>query len=431
MNKKISLIRALFVVWCVCPIISAQTEPPVQTPPPTQLIDVLTLDTATETFLQRNLTLEAARLQINVAAAQKIAARLRPRPILSVTAENLRVSGGQQSFNQLYEVGATVAQPLELGGQRRLRRELAERTVSVAEAELATVLRGRLFEFRRAFYQALLARELLALAADNRDGFAELLRLTIVRFNEGDVSEGELIKVRLERIKFDTAVANAALNLRQSKIRLLELLGEGDFARTETLDVRGVLEFRERPLDLASLREAALVNRPDVKLAEAEIARAEAVFRLERVRGSGELVPFAGYRRVGDSNTLVAGVSVPLPFGNRNQGEIARAEAELRVGQANVRAVRNRTLAEVETAYQASETARELVLAYQMGVLKQADESGEIQLIAYREGAVELITLLDAQRTRTEVRENYYRALLNYYTGLLELERATGTELTK
>ena len=66
---------------------------------------------------------------------------------------------------------------------------------------------------------------------------------------------------------------------------------------------------------------------------------------------------------------------------------------------------------------------------FESGLLNQADESRDIQLAAYREGASELIALLDTQRTRTEIRANYYRALLNYETGLFRLEQATGVDI--
>lgn len=392
------------------------------------LADVLTIETATEQFLRRNLSLEAARLEVGVAEAERVAARLRPRPGLTVSAENLRVSG-DTPFDRLYEAGATVTQSFELGNQRGLRMEVAERTVAVAESELTRVLRSRLFELRRAYYDAILARTILAIEEENRDNFAELVRFNTVRFEEGDIAEGELIKVRLERIRYDSAAANARLALRQANIRLLEMLGESDFARAETLTVRGALEFRPAALDLATLRQAALSNRPEVKVAAAELARSQAITRLERARGKGEVTPYVGYKRVGVDNTVLAGVTVPLPFGNRNQGGIARAEAETRVAETNIRITQNRALAEVESAFRAYETAREQVNAFEMGILRQADESRDITVAAYREGVADIVALIETQRTRTEVRANYYRTVLQYYTSLFQLELATGVEI--
>ena len=94
-----------------------------------------------------------------------------------------------------------------------------------------------------------------------------------------------------------------------------------------------------------------------------------------------------------------------------------------------MRFARNHALAEVEAAFHAYETAREQIRAYEGGLLKQADESRDIQFAAYQEGATELISLIEAQRTRTEVRANYYKAILDFYTSIFQLELATGTDI--
>lgn len=390
--------------------------------------DYLSLETATDQFLRKNLAVEAARLEVGIAEAERIGAQFRPRPGLTVSAENLRLSG-ETPASQLNEFGISVAQPIELGNRKALRMEVAERTVSVSEAHLTEVLRRQLFDLKRTYYESVLAAVLLGIEQENRDNFEGLVKFNTVRFEEGYIAEGDLLKVRLERTKFDFAVANAGLVLRKAKIRLLELIGERDFERAVRVDVSSRLQVPLLDLNLMQLKETALVHRPEIKVAEAELALAQSSIKLERSRAKGEVVPYAGYKRVGRDNTVLAGVTVPLPIGNRNQSGIARAEAEQKVADTNLNLVRNRTLAEVEAAYRAYETAREQVRAYEAGLLKQADESREIQLAAYQEGATELITLIEAQKTRTEVRANYYRAIFDYYTSIFQLELATGTDI--
>jgi cobalt-zinc-cadmium efflux system outer membrane protein len=390
--------------------------------------DYLSLETATDQFLRKNLAVEAARLEVGVAEAERIGAGLRPRPGLTVSAENLRLSG-ETPASRLHEYGISVAQPIELGNRKALRMEVAERTVSVSEARLTEVLRRQLFDMKRTYYESVLARVLLEIEQENRDNFEGLVKFNTVRFEEGYIAEGDLLKVRLERTKFDFAVANAQLAFRRAKIRLLELIGERDFERAVRLEISNRLQAPPVDLNLMQLKETALVNRPEIKVAEAELALAQSSIKLERSRAKGEVTPFGGYKRVGVDNTLLAGVTVPLPIGNRNQSGIARAEAEQKVAETSLSFVRNRTLAEVDAAYRAYETAREQVRAYEAGLLKQADESREIQLGAYQEGATELITLIEAQKTRTEVRASYYRAIFDYYTSIFQLELATGTDI--
>lgn len=420
MKKLRAITSLLLILWTPLTLL-AQT-------PSTVSSDYLSLETVLDQFLRKNLSVEAARLEVGVAEAERIGARLRPRPGLTISAENLRLSG-ETPASRLQEYGISVAQPIELGNRKALRMEVAERTVSVSEARLTEVLRRQLFDLKRTYYESVLARVLLDTEQENRDNFEGLVKFNTVRFEEGYIAEGELLKVRLERTKFDFAVANAELGLRRAKIRLLELIGERDFERALRVETSNRLQVPPVNLNLAQLKETALVNRPEIKVAEAELALAGVSIKLERSRAKGEVTPYLGYKRVGVDNTVLAGVTVPLPIGNRNQSGIARSEAEQKVSETNLNLVRNRTLAEVETAYRAYETAREQVRAYEAGLLKQADESREIQLGAYQEGATELITLIEAQKTRTEVRANYYRAIFDYYTSIFQLELATGTDI--
>jgi outer membrane protein, heavy metal efflux system len=390
--------------------------------------DVLTLDAASERLVQKNLSLEAARLEVSRAEQARVYSRLRPRPTLDVSVENLKIAGNTP-FGNLYETGAVISQPIELGKQRNSRAEVAEKGVSLAEARLSGVLRQRLIEMRTAFFEVLLAQERLKSDDENSKNFDELLRYTEVRLKEGDIAPAELMKLRLEKIKYQSAQINSRLNLRQAKIRLLQVLGEVDFAKIDSLELREPFEFKDFNINLVSLKDTALQNRPDIKIAEAEFLRAQSVLKLETNRGKGEVVPYAGYRRVGVDNTVLVGVSVPLPFGNRNQLEIAQADADRKIAETVLQQNKNKTLAEVETVFLSFETAREQVKAYQIGILQQAEELQNITFLSYREGATELINLLEAQRTRTDLRSNYYQALLQYYTSLFQLELVTGIDL--
>ncbi|MEK6321874.1 MAG: TolC family protein [Acidobacteriota bacterium] len=386
----------------------------------------LTLDRVIDRFLQRNLSIEAAGYQVDVARAEQIAARIRPNPGLTVSAENLKVSG-DTPFNRLYEVSTTYAQTFELGGKRRLRREVADLIVSVAEAKLADVLRQRMFDVKRAYYEAVLARYALFNAMENRTSFDELIKFNKVRFEEGAIAEGELLKVKLERVKFDSAFAQAELGQRQAVIRLLHFLGETEFSRVEA--VSGELNFAPVNLDLASLKAMALQNRPDVKAAELGITLAERRIAFEHARNSMDITPFAGVKRVGIDNTVLFGVTIPLRFNDRNQAGIARAAAEEKIANTELTIARNRALADVESAYRGYETARDQVATFHRELLQQANESYTISLVAYQEGATELLPLLEAQRTRADIRQQYYRTLFDYQTSILLLEQAVGKEI--
>jgi cobalt-zinc-cadmium efflux system outer membrane protein len=389
----------------------------------------LTIDQVVARFLERNLAVEAARYRVDIARAGQIAARLRPNPTLTLDATNLPFAGPTPA-SDLYEVGATYSQPIERSDKRRHRREVADATVAVAEAELAETLGQRLLDVKRAFYETLLARHAVEPALENRRAFESLVVVTEARFKEGAVAEREVLKVRLELVRFDTAIGQAQLALRLAGIKLLDLLGEPDFSGAGEVTGNLVLPAAGVP-DIGALKASALQQRPSLRAAEHAVRLGERKLALERAQNTADLSPFVGLRRVGENSTVLLGIAIPLPIMDRNEGGIARAAAEEKVTRTELELRKNRVLAEVESAYQAWHSARERIAAFEGGLLGQADESRAIALRAYQEGAIELLGYLEAQRTRTEIRQQYFQSVFDARIGLLILERAVGPELTR
>ena len=388
----------------------------------------LALDDVVARVLARNLSVEAAKHRLEAARAERIAARLRPNPSLTVGADQVKVSGPTPT-GELYEVSTTVSQAIELGDKRDRRREVADLIVAVAEAQVADVLQHRLVEAKRAFYEAVLARDALARARVIRESYDQLVASTQTRLDAGDVSEGELIKARLERARADVAVAQASLGLRQAIIRLLDLLGETDFAPER--HIVGDLILPPSPPDLAELRAIAGRERPSVVAAERSADLAARRVVLERSNATPDVSPFLGYRRVGENNTVLFGITIPLPLSDRNQAGIARAVADEKVAQTEAAQHLQRILAEVESAWAAWQTAQGRVAAVESGLLPQAAESLEIARAAYRDGAIGLLEYLEAQRTLADVRHEHARSLFEAQASRLMLELAVGRELPR
>lgn len=418
MTGRIVSIFVSVLVGCVLapgpPVALAQTSPA-----------PLTLDDAVRLYLDRNLDAEAARLRVEHTRAGQIAARLRPNPEITVTAENFAFHG-PTPFSRIYEVGIAYSETIELGGKRRLRSEVADLTVAAAEAELADTLRRGVAGVKLLYYETVLALENVGIAGESLETFERLIEYNRARFEEGVLAEADLIKVRLESVQFAAALRRAELELSQKTIRLIERIGESDY---QNRTIVGELVFEPVTLELESLKAAALERRPDVLAAEAHLERAGALMSLEDARASVDLHPFLGYKRAASSDTLLFGVSLPLPFRDRNQGGIARAASERRIAEAELGALRNRVLAEVESAYRSYEAAREQVRTFQDELLGPADESQQIALVAYQEGATELLPLLEAQRTEAAVRQSYFATLLDYHGSLIDLELAVGREI--
>jgi outer membrane protein, heavy metal efflux system len=385
----------------------------------------LTLEQVVTTYIERNLELQAERHRVERATADAIAAQLWPNPGLSITAENMRVAG-PVPFGKLYEVGFAYSETIELGGKRKLRQQLAETTISAAEARFADAMRKGIAEVKRLYFQAVLARRDIQVATENQQVFQQLVQFNLARFQEGAIPEADLIKVRLERIKFDSALKQAELSLKQAMIRLAENLEDDSVAKR---DVAASLDLPLINPNLISLLEIALRERPDVQATQREVAAAKERLALEQARAKPDISPWLGYKRVATDDTVWFGVNIPLKIRDRNQAGIARSAADQKAAAALLEVAKSHTVAEVSAAYEAFQTAREQVQTFRNELLNQADESRSIALAAYQEGATPLLSVLEAQRTRADVRQQYFRTLFDYQVSLSELELAIGKEI--
>jgi cobalt-zinc-cadmium efflux system outer membrane protein len=407
----------IFILFC---LLLSSVSGLAQTPPAP-----LTLQQVVDTYIQNNLELQAARYKLERTKADQIAGRLRPNPTITVIAENLAVSG-PTPFSRLYEVGATYTATIELGGKRALRERTADAVVSAAEVQFEDTMRRGVAEVKRLYLEAMLASYDVQIATENRQTFEELVRFNQTRFQEGAIPEVELIKVRLERVKVESTIKQAQVASRQAIIRLFEKLAITDVSSRTVI---GELSARTVNLDRNAFRQFALNERADVRAAMADVNAANQRLALEKARAKKDISPFAGYKRIGNDNTLLAGVNIPLKFRDHNQAEIARADADVRTAQTRLQLVRNRALAEVEAAFEGLQASRELVDMFEMELLQQADESRTITLAAYEEGGTELLPVLEAQRTRSEVRQEYFKTLFDYQAGIVALELAVGREI--
>jgi len=335
----------------------------------------LSLQSVVSTYIERNLELQAARYRLERTRADQIAARLRPNPGLTITAENFVISG-PVSFSRLYEVATSYSETIELGGKRQLRQRVADLTVSTAEAQFADAMRRGLAAVKRLYYDAVLARYNVEVANENRQTFVQLVQFNQTRFEEGAIPEYELIKVRLERMKVDSALRQAELALRQATIRVLERLGETSLSRRT---VAGDLDVIPGVPILDSLRHSALAERPDIQAAAREVDAANERLALEHARAKPDLSPFVGYKRVASDNTVLFGVSIPLRVRDHNQAGIARAETDTKTAQTQLKLTENRALAEVEAAYEAFQSAREQVQTFRSDLLGQATKPERLQ----------------------------------------------------
>ena len=391
----------------------------------------LTIEQAVAEAVRNNLLLMAERVNISLAEARIVTARLRPNPVFSAGGDHLDWIGSrftEENGGGPTELNFRTDWLLERPGKRRARVETAGHGRSAAEYQFLDAVRTLVVETQNIFVDAQLARDTLVLARQNLANLNRIVEINETRLRAGDISKVELIRSRLAALQYQNSVRQAELRLRNALIRLAETLGRRDPASVE--EVVGDLRIGDPALSPAALLEAALEARPDLRALRSEVERAAAEVRLQSAEARPDFTLGTEFRRQqgvnGKGNSIGLFLEVPVPLLNRNQGEIERARHEQQRAQLRLRARQRAVAAEVETALQQYRTARELLAEIEGTMISQARDVREITEYAYKQGDATLLELLDAQRAFNETMQSYNESRAEYARSLYLLDAIAG-----
>jgi outer membrane protein TolC len=309
----------------------------------------------------------------------------------------------------------------ETAGKRARRVELARAGIRSAELERDALALHIGRRVATAYWNAAAAervRDLLGRSVETNGRIVEYHR---DRVREGAAAEADLIRVQLEHDRIALAAANAAQDASRARLTLFREMGMAGDPGGVLADALDTLPAFEPP-DLAE----ALGNRPEVRLSRQAVERARAQVRLQQAIAAPDPEVLFGYKRTAGLNTVIGGVQMNLPFGNRNQGQIAAAEAELRATQSDAVAAENSVRSDIALAVGEWRMRQAQITGAFRGLRERAEETARIAQAAYREGGSDLLRLLDAERTRIEVEVLYSQTLADYQRSVVAVRTAVG-----
>ena len=382
-------------------------------------------------FETANPTLRAGRIGIDEAKAQETTAYLRPNPDMTTTFDQIAPFNGNpyRPFGSVQPV-LSASYLHERGGKRELRLESARKATAVAQSQFADQERTLLFNLRNAFVQTLQQKAVVALATENLAYYDCLLGLSGERFKAGDIAQVDLDRLELQRVQFETDLQNALVNLRTAKIQLLTLLN--DRTPIEQFDVTGSFEYTEQILTLDELHQTALVNRPDLKAAMQSVDKAKTDYRLAVANGAADPTFGMDLARNPPIPAYIGfSVTVPLRIFDRNQGEKARTQLDIRRNERLQDATEAQVFSDADSAFATLNSNRVLLRAYRNKYLDQATRVRDTVSFSYQNGGASLLDFLNAQNDYRSVQLNYLNLVGTYMTAASQLNMAMGTEVIK
>lgn len=389
---------------------------------------VLKLEDLEQMATQRNPTLAQADASIRAAEGRRRQAGLFPNPVAGYFLEEFAF----KSPGETAEQGVFVEQTIPLGGklskaQRVFERE-KDQAVILAEAQRLRVTNA----IRVLYYETLGAQRLVELRDDLSQLAREAVDITKELANVGQADRPDQLEIEIEAERAEIEFLRAQNDWQRSWRALAAMVGNPQLAPARLATTP---EDELPSLNETQLLDSLLTQSPDLRVARAEVERAQAVVARARAERVPDLFLRGGlgynYERFEPVSPSVAGrrkglegrleVGVNLPIFNRNQGGIAASEAELAIAERDLERLQLVLRSRFAGGFREYRNAQQMAERYRTQVVPKAREAYRTYLANFRQMAAAYPQVLIAQRTLFQVEVEYAQALIQLRQRAIEL----------
>ena len=239
-------------------------------------------------------------------------------------------------------------------------------------------------------------------------------------------ARADVLQARLQRDSVRQGLQDARYRYDAAWRQLVTIMGRPDLVPAE---VQGELGDSIPTIDFESKLAELLGTSPQLRAAEAELAHAQAELNRERAARipNVTLQTVTEYDRAAQSTNVSTLVAAPVPFFNRNQGNIYHAEADIRVATAELQRVRLVLRDQLADSFRRYEMARSQVQRLRNSMLRDAKENLDLTTEGYRQGEFDLLRVLAARQTYSQANLAYIESLVEARKVLVEID---GLQLT-
>lgn len=375
----------------------------------------ITLDEAIAKAIDAAPSIRANDAAVAAAQAGRVQAGVRPNPTVTVEGENLVGSGPYNVFGQA-EITGTYSQTIERGGKRDARVAYAERDIGVAEASSRVARLELVSAVQRAFLDFVIAGYVVEIAETRLGVEVEIQReaLRRVRGYKDPLFVETSASARVTQARLNLTEAQAR---REGARAALAAFWNG---RAEDVETEGEV--------LSGIPAARQLAVADAELAQAEAARASAAVAVEQTRTTQDYTLSGGARFLRGTNdvALVAGVTIPLGRFDRNQGNIAKAQAEKLRIELTAEAERLDRLRRLASLGAEADAARARADAIVLEVYPQTTKALRQVREGYARGGFTFRDIQGAADAIIQAQAEWLQAVTRYRDLQTEIDRLTG-----
>lgn len=352
-----------------------------------------TLSSLVEEALRNNPEFKFYEAEIAAAKGNRKSAGTWPNPELSGEVGRMRMTGDEG-----VAWSVTVMQPFEWPGRLGLRKAIANRDIELAELGLERFRLALASRARSAGYAVFVAQQKANAVREVAERLRLLRDVLVQRDAAGITPLLETRVIEALDISMQRKASDAAVQRQAALYELNQLRGAPTTAPLAVSDPS--LTFR--PIDdVDGLRALAQTNNFELRMRVVELAQSGLRISLAKNERfpTWSIGPMYSEERLGDQERMVGvGISLPLPFWNRNSGNIAAAEAKglqaqtaLYVAQREV----DRKVAEAAARYKAK---LDEMGKWRVDSIEHFRQAAELADRHYRLGAVPVATYIELQK---------------------------------
>ncbi len=340
--------------------------------------------------------------------------------------ENISVTTNERPF--LF-VNAMISQPIiQLGktsayvAQNKLSRQIAEQKL-VAQRQQVTN------QVKRAYYQALELEGTLKVIDATRTLYREVERTTNKYLQEKMVLPADAIEVKQQLATVDYESTKTINALATQKEELNHLLGRDPQTNFSLVQVENLTD---EDMTLPEAKLYALASRADLKQTSSQVKQAELDKRIKKLEYLPNLNLVVDYLSMFGTQILPKNVAVVGLFLNWDAFSWGRRHYELLEKQKMYEQLQNtlkdldtQITMEVNSSHRKLQECRQYVGVTDLG-RQLSMERLRVVANKYKEQAVLLKDVLQAQREVTKTNNQWGQSVLSYFTARADFEKAIG-----
>ncbi|KAA3614136.1 MAG: TolC family protein [Calditrichaeota bacterium] len=282
-----------------------------------------------------------------------------------------------------------------------------------------------------AYTKVLYAKRLQKLQQKELEIADRLHRISDSRFKSGDASELEFMRTEIRLSESKNALEEAANIYHATRYNLFETIGLDAEEQRYSLEFYDTLLFKDPNFDEEDLFVNSM-KQPILIAVEHQIQSAK---NKKYEVGSSFFPDISlnlykqdfgnGYDFVG----FEAGFSIPLWFFSNQAVDLSSAKVRYAKAVNEKHKINLQIKKEIELAWHNYKKNQVILTRYDSKILDRVNQLMQATVKGYELGEIDLLNLLDTQRTFINSRKNYFKVLRDYYISLIELEQFTDNEL--